>query len=414
MKSSGKLSQICHAALCAATLIGCGSDQGLRSGRMTEGDTGFFHRGATECYGNDANPVVGSNVWVGPDGSDSNSGVAEDQPLATLAHALCNLAPGQTLHILQGFYESSVILAAFGDADAPITIRGVKTSDGRPVLDGGRSLTMGVAVVESRNFVIEGLEFRNYTDEGLFVALTDDVEIRDCVFADNGFDSIEPDNDHEGFGINVADVGRIAIDGCVAVRNGPGKVILQTGVLGTGINTFSIADATITNNLVADNKGGGILIEDGFNVRVTGNEIRGNQLDAAGDYWDGGIWIDGGVDILVESNNIHHNLGPAIQISDDDLKYPFFSCRQVVRGNTLTDNFWAIYLYNWGVCPMPEIETILDYSGNTVSNNVYPGSNAEDVESTFEGDILCKEFPCGKNTPCTGDDFDHSVEHCSE
>lgn len=117
-------------------------------------------------------------------------------------------------------------------------------------------------------------------------------------------------------GDNVSDVSRIVIDGCQALRNGPKQEILDGGVLGTGINTFNISDARISNNLSADNTGGGILIEDGFGVEVTGNEIRGNQLDAAGDYWDAGTWVDGSVDILVEANNIRDNLGLAIQVSD--------------------------------------------------------------------------------------------------
>ena len=49
-----------------------------------------------------------------------------------------------------------------------------------------------------------------------------------------------------------------------------------------------------------------------------------------------------------------------------------------------------------------------------MSDNVYPGSNTEDINDTSEGGILCKEFPCGENTPCTNDDFDRSVEHCNE
>ncbi|MCH9035397.1 MAG: hypothetical protein IID42_12990, partial [Planctomycetes bacterium] len=73
-----------------------------------------------------------------------------------------------------------------------------------------------------------------------------------------------------------------------------------------------------------------------------------------------------------------------------------------------------LYVNNWGVCPLPEIEDILNYTDNTVSNNSYPGTNTEDINDTFAGDILCKEFPCGENTPCADDDFDRSVEHCND
>ena len=250
MRMPGSPRLLCLTSIALTALVACnilqgpltdgdGQDEGLNQlGGITEGDTGFFHRGATECFGVAARPIEGTDVWIGPSGSDDNSGATEDEPFGTMPHALCNLEPGQTLHILPGTYSASVMLAGFGDAASSIRIRGETSSDGRPVFDGGGTLTMGIAIIESSNFIVEGLEFRNYTDEGLFVALTDDVEVRDCVFADNGFDSIEPDANGEGFGIAVTNTATQTLIQTAVEGHMRGRVMSLVVVIYRGLPAF--------------------------------------------------------------------------------------------------------------------------------------------------------------------------------
>lgn len=64
-------------------------------------------------------------------------------------------------------------------------------------------------------------------------------------------------------------------------------------------------------------------MEDGINVLVEGNEVFNNDLDASADeWWDGGLWVDGGHDITIRNNSFRGNLGPGIEISDEEIQNP--------------------------------------------------------------------------------------------
>ena len=119
-----------------------------------DGLVGIAFQNGVECLGEEALPIAGDSVYVSPSGDDSNAGDTETAPFGTLAHALCNLRPGQTLNVLPGTYRESVIMGAFGDAGASVTIRGVMQADQRPVLDGESTRTMGIGLVESTNIII--------------------------------------------------------------------------------------------------------------------------------------------------------------------------------------------------------------------------------------------------------------------
>ncbi len=285
-----------------------------------EGETSMYFVPGRECFPGDDAPIDGPLVYVSPTGDDSQSCASEEQALRSSSRAACRLVPGQTLRLLPGVYRESVILGMFGDPEQPITFQGVIRDGQRPVLDGGGELTMGIALVESQNVVVEGLEFRNYTDEGLLVLLGSKVVIRDNRFVGNGRGSIEPDYEGEGFGVNLLGVREALVEGNEAYGNGPSEARQARGLLGTGINTYELKDSVIRDNYSHDNIGGGILVEDGENVLVEGNRIEANWLDAAGDYWDGGIWVDGGRKITLRGNLVVGNHGPGIELSDEDVQ----------------------------------------------------------------------------------------------
>lgn len=363
---------------------------------IIEGDTGIFYRDGTECFGPDAQPVSGSLIYVSPLGSDLNTGTSQSSPFKTLAKALCNVAPGQTVYLLPGTYSDSVIMGNFGDGVSVITISGVNENNVRPVLDGNSTRTYGIAVSDSRGIIVENIHFTNFTDAGLYIALTNAVTIENNVFSRNGFNSIGPDYSGEGFGLMVSDVINFFIKNNESYENGPNPSLVAQGILGTGIDTYNVENGQISANTSHHNTGGGILVEDGINVTVSNNEIYGNML--WGDYWDAGIWLDGGYNVMVTGNNIHDNKGPAIQASDSELRYPYGSCKYTITGNTLTNNYWALYTYNMLKCPLPS-SSYLTFTNNTTSNNSYPGSIAEYVNGTSD-ELLCLLWPCGQNTPC--------------
>jgi parallel beta-helix repeat protein len=104
-------------------------------------------------------------------------------------------------------------------------------------------------------------------------------------------------------------------------------------------------------------------------VLVEGNWVDQNELDAGGDYWDGGIWVDGGHGITLRGNVITDNHGPGLQISDEDRQYPQASYGYVVEGNEIIGNLFGVFLWNFGDCPYPKDE-ILHLSNNIIKGNV--------------------------------------------
>ena len=354
----------------------CNGDGGL---------VGIHFKNGAECLGEEAQPLPGEVIFVSPEGDDNNPGTI-DAPLGTLAMAMCNLRPGQILEILPGEYRESVILGEFGDSNNPIIIRAHTDGVSRPILEGESKRTMGIALVESENIIIEGLEFRNYTDEGLLVLLGSDITIRDNKFFANGRASTDPDHDGEGFGVNVLGAQNILIEGNESAENGPNQERWEDFTLGTGINTYGNTRVIIRGNYVHETVGGGILVEDSVDILVENNRIENNELDANGDYWDGGIWVDGGHTITLRGNQIANNRGPGIVLSDEDVQYPGESYGYAVENNMLSDNMVGISIWNWGQCP------VLDENIIRLKDNQFEGNT--------EGEFWCEAWECGEGQPC--------------
>ncbi len=368
-------------------LAACDSDSGLDTFTRSDGNlVGIIFREGVECLGEEAQPLAGDGgeVYVSLEGDDSNPGT-EAAPLGTLAHAICNLSPDQTLNISPGVYHESIILGEFGNSSAPITIRAIPGSESRPVLEGDSMRTMGIALVESTNIIIENLEFRNYTDIGLLVLEGSDFTIKNNKFLSNGRASIDPDYDEEGFGVGVYGASNVLIEGNESADNGPNQERWENFVLGTGIDTFGNSDVVIRDNYIHGTTGGGILVEDSTDVLVENNRIEDNQLDANGDYWDGGIWVDGGANITLRGNIIKDHNGPGIVLSDEDVQYPNASTGYVVENNTINNNLVGMFIWNWGMCPAEE--SIIRLTDN-------------DLEGNEEGEIWCTEWECGEGEAC--------------
>jgi len=74
-----------------------------------------------------------ASLYVGPNGSDSNSGSTPDQPFQTIQHAIDLAQPGDTINLAAGVYLQDAISKRDGTASAPITIKGPSDA----VLKGG-------------------------------------------------------------------------------------------------------------------------------------------------------------------------------------------------------------------------------------------------------------------------------------
>jgi hypothetical protein len=75
---------------------------------------------------------------------------------------------------------------------------------------------------------------------------------------------------------------------------------------------------------------------------------------------------------------------------------------------TIENNFWALYIDNFGECPFftggaINFKDVLVWaSSNTLTNNdLFTGSL--DPEFNDNGELLCIEWPCGVKTACTSD-----------
>ena len=368
------------------TLCACQSAKEVWAQKVTsDGDlVGIVLQNGVECLGEEAQPKNGDELFVSPEGDDSNLGT-ESAPLGTLAYALCNLVPGQTLNISPGTYRESIIMGDFGNSSAPILIRANPKGESQPLLDGESTRSIGIALVESTNISIEGIEFRNYLDEGLLILEGSNFIIRDNIFTANGRASVDPDLEEEGFGVNVLGARDVLIEGNQAADNGPNQERWENYILGTGINTYGNQDVIIRDNYVYGTIGGGILVEDSENVIVENNRIEKNQVDANGDWWDAGIWVDGGKEILVRGNQISDHNGPGIILSDEDVQYPEASLGYVVEENKISNNIVGIWIWNWGMCPVEE--AIIQLSGNQFVDNE-------------EGETWCTDWECGVGEPC--------------
>ena len=365
------------------SLTACGEDE-------EEDATWVFHRGGVVCVGSNAEPVPGNEIYVAPDGDDANEGTSPEAAFATLAQALCNVAPGQTVYVSLGTYNESVLLSRFGERDNPIRIVGEKGPGGeRPILDGGEELTYGIAIIgedesqKSYGFIIENLEFRNYTDAGILAVLSEDIEIRNCVLQGNGFHGYNPENGGEGFGVDLVEIIDLVIDSVEAMNNGPEPAMQQKGILGNDIAIWGSKNVEVRNCYTHDGIGGGLLVEDCVNALVENNRFNDAILTAPYDELDGAIWVDGGHDILVRNNVIDNNRGPGLQISDEGVQHPY---GYVFQNNIISNNDLGVYIWNFGVCPWPDT-SIVQMIDNTFVNNL-------------NGDYECEEWPCGEGQPC--------------
>jgi len=372
------------------SLTACSGDGENSMGSNGGEDTWLFHQGGVVCKGASARPVTGTEVYVASDGNDENAGISPQEAFATLARALCNAQPGLTVHVGTGTYNESVLLSEFGERDNPIRIIGQIGPGGElPVLNGGKTLTYGIAIIgedESRKsfgFVVENLEFRNYTDAGITAVLSENITLRNCILRGNGFHGANPDNNGEGFGADFVDVIGLVIDAVEAVGNGPEPSVWQRGILGNDITIFGSQKVEVRNCYTHDGVGGGLLVEDSFNVLVENNRFNDAVLTAPNDEVDGAIWVDGGHDITVRNNIIDNNRGPGLQISDEGVQKPY---DYLFQDNTISNNDLGVFIWNFGVCPWPA-SSILQMIDNTFSNNK-------------DGDLKCEEWACGVGVPC--------------
>lgn len=290
---------------------------------------------------------TGVTYYVSPNGSDDNSGTEIDEPLLTVQRGIDSLDSGDKLIILPGVYNEACYFDS-EEYDELVTIEGKSGA----ILDGKGIEYEGLIIECSSNIRVSGLEVRNYKCAGINVLDSSNIIVSDNKVHDNGFDSSDYEWDHEGYGINLKYSENTVTDGNIVYANGPShEIIDKFGKLGTGINTYELYDSQIINNKIYDNRGGGILIEDGIDIIATGNTSKNHRVEAyydpkypeEGKWWCGGIWIDGGSLVLVSNNSFVDNKA-GILISNFDEQEPY---GYEIKKNKLSFNYYGIEIMDF-------------------------------------------------------------------
>lgn len=225
---------------------------------------------ATLAVAAGAGPVLAVDYWVdGVDGNDANDGLSRATAWKTIGKANATVAPGDTVHILEGVYRQGIDAPA-GTSD---TNRVVFVAEGRVVLDRvGITLrpwqTMDGINVERASIIADPSPtgailrrcqvIRSFGSAFAFRSLNN-VLVDRCVFAENA-----------GAGMTMLDMTNVIGSGGNIIRH---STIVGNGGPGIQINSFGSGNR-VENSIIAFNAGGGINLS-GSNVSDF-NSVFGN------------------------------------------------------------------------------------------------------------------------------------------
>lgn len=224
--------------------------------------------------------------------------------------------PGDRIQVMPGTYHESVTID-FDD----IELVGVVQNGERPVIDGKGSLNDAV-LVSGNNFLVSGLEIRNYKGNGVVVNKAKNATFKNVYCQNTGKYGVYPVlcdgvlvdgcviSDVWDAGVYAGQCQNVVIQNCETYRNTIGietencvNVLMANNsahhnslgllvVLLPDLPTTVATDARVINNRVLDNNypnlsppgqtvnlvepGNGILINAADNTEVTKNEVRGH------------------------------------------------------------------------------------------------------------------------------------------
>jgi hypothetical protein len=235
-----------------------------------------------------ATTAHGADYWVENGGNDGLDGSSAATAWATLGHAADAVAPGDTVHVLDGSYQG-FYLETSGTPGNPITFKAegsaVEITADNPVTPDGINLE------GASHVVIDGFVVNDRTRTGIRAVLASFVTIRNCRLGHNGRWGILT-----GF-----------VDDFLAENNEAHHSQIEHGIYVSN----SCDRPIVRNNHVHDNHANGLhfngdasLGGDGLieNALVEGNVIHGNGAGGGS-----GINMDGGVNGVIRNNLLYDN-----------------------------------------------------------------------------------------------------------
>jgi len=372
----------------------------------------------------------------------SNSGLDRNNPLPSIYSAFGSfggsLQPGDTIVIsprTSGTYDEQnmIVNRCFNNTvtiigaqevvlDGQVDLEGQTVLDGQIVLRDQEGISGAIYIERSSNIIISGLKVRNYKAYGIYAVGSFDVKVVDNQVFNNGSNNLAEvvNNDEsvsvvgkEGHGIDFRYSYNMIADSNIVYENCPSQLIQDTyGRLGTGINTYGLRNSKIINNIIYDNRGGGILVEYGIDVRVNDNDVYGHRYEvfkdpktpADGKWHCGGIWVDSGTKIYINGNIFSDNIagifltnlhlwGGEPDPNDPQKTINVFT----ITNNELTDNNYGIEIelvawkeneFNvWAWVNVLDEDYIKGENGESVEvDNVFPHMSNDNDVFWFTGD----------------------------
>jgi len=332
-----------------------------------------------------------TDYYVGPDGSDANSGVLSSAPLRTIQVALNKVHAGDTIHLAPGIYHGQPTTVRDGAPGAPITIRGPENGMNRAgryraVLYGtGRIFNINNSYYTLSGFTIDGQErLAGVTYPTTLAAARSFKSSLAARVVDGRLIYLGSADSARGVtGVAIRNMFLSGAGGeCVRIRGDAyaneisSSVIQWCGMRGTGDGVSSYRYHNGEGVYIGTSpKTVGTLPD-----RSAGNVIRGNT-----------IWTYGS-ECMDVKENAHNNLFQSNDCRYNDEPLSFSGSNVEVRGydNTVEGNTMA-GSQGYGL-KLNVDDASYDKGGNVIRNNTFSGSAGASV---YNGNKAPQGVFCG-------------------
>ncbi|MBT3376509.1 MAG: hypothetical protein HN742_29545 [Lentisphaerae bacterium] len=259
-------------------------------------------------------PAEGRTLHVAVASTPEGDG-SEKRPFATLAQALADLKPGDTVIIGDGEYRESVTLSVLAPANAPVTIRS-KTRHAAVVVEGRLLLD------DCANVHIGGLKFVASPSAVQFGPDARHCSVSDCLLVTT------KDKPSSTISVSGPSASHNLIEDCVLQGNGRKQVGIQLNCQRFNQHC-TIRRCVVSGHYYAVQTGGGSYptAPPGFHV-IEDCDFFENQDGVHHKM----------TDCIVRNCDLHHNTGHGVTVR--------YGARQLIHGNRIHHNSTGIRLHS--------------------------------------------------------------------